>query len=45
MMELIGDDGLCAFVHVHVFDGPLSRLMDPCQRLQRGTAIRLRFQR
>jgi hypothetical protein len=44
LVELIGDNGLRALIHVYVLDGLLSRLVKPCQGFQRGTAIRLRLQ-
>jgi hypothetical protein len=45
MVELIGDDSLSALVDVNMFDGLLPWLVEPCQCLQLGTAIRLSLQR
>ena len=40
-VELIGDDGLSAFVHMHKANCLFARLVHPCQRLQRSAGISL----
>lgn len=45
LVEMIGNHGLPAFVHMHMLDGLLARLVEPCQCLQRGAAGSLGLER